>query len=127
MPLFIPWWTKRKGATQYKKLWKHFCSTTANLDVLITNHVLGICSCVGLLPSWVRGKIEVLASTRYMKWFLEKFQLLSNADAMDQKNQESQACAHLLLWSSFYAPQTRECDLQGLQELNGKYVGSTIL
>jgi hypothetical protein len=46
---------KKKRAIQYKKLRRHFCSTTTNCDLLITNHVLGISSCLGLLPAWVRG------------------------------------------------------------------------
>ncbi len=75
---------KKKRATQYKKLRKHFCSTTANADLLITNHVLCICSCIGLLPAWVRGEIEVSSSSRYMKWFLEKFHLPSNAETLEQ-------------------------------------------
>jgi hypothetical protein len=75
---------KKKRAAQYKKLWKLFCSTTANVDILLMNHVLGICSCLGLLPSWVQGEIEVLPSCCYIKWFLEKFKLPSSADTVEQ-------------------------------------------
>jgi hypothetical protein len=76
---------KKKRATQYKKLRKFFCSTTAKSDLLVTNHVLGICLCLGLLPSWVRDKIEVVPSSRFMQWFLlEKFKLPSNAETIEQ-------------------------------------------
>jgi hypothetical protein len=75
---------KKKRATQYKKLRKHFCSNTENCDLLVTNHVLGICSCIGLLPSWVRGEIEISASSRYMKWFSSKFDLPTGPDTLEQ-------------------------------------------
>jgi hypothetical protein len=42
---------KKKRVIEYKKLRQHFCSTTKNCDLLVTNHVLDICSCLGLLPS----------------------------------------------------------------------------
>ena len=75
---------KKRRAAQYKKLRKHFCSTTSNCDLLVNNHVLGICSCLGLLPSWVRGEIEVSPSSRYMQWFLGKFKLPATVDSMEQ-------------------------------------------
>jgi hypothetical protein len=76
---------KKKHATQYKKLQKHYCSTTTNnCNLLVTNHVLGICACLGMLPSWARGEIEISPSCHYMKWFLEKFNLPSSADTMEQ-------------------------------------------
>jgi hypothetical protein len=43
---------KKKRETQYKRLRKHFCSNTDNCDLLVTNYVLGICSCLGLLQSF---------------------------------------------------------------------------
>ena len=75
---------KKRRAMQYKKLRTRFCSTTANCDLLVTNHVLGICSCLGLLPAWVRGEIEVASSSRYMQWFLGKFKLKATVDSMEQ-------------------------------------------
>jgi hypothetical protein len=76
---------KKKRSIQYKKLRKHFCSTTPNVDLLITNHILGICSCLGLLPTWVRSEIEVSSTkSRYMKWFLEYFNLPSCPDTLEQ-------------------------------------------
>jgi hypothetical protein len=75
---------KKKRATQYKKLRKLYCSTTPNCDLLVTNHILGIGACLGLLPSWVRDEIEVSGSSRYMKWFLSKFDLPNGADTLDQ-------------------------------------------
>ncbi len=75
---------KKKRLAAYKKLRKHYCSTTTNADLLVTNIVLGISSCLGLLPSWVRGEIEVSPSCRYMKWFLSKFDLPSDADTVEQ-------------------------------------------
>ncbi len=75
---------KKRRAIQYKKLRKHFCSTTPNCDLLVTNHVLCICSCLGLLPSWVRGEVEVASSNRYMQWFLSRFKLPATADSMEQ-------------------------------------------
>jgi hypothetical protein len=75
---------KKKRAVQYRKLRIFFCSTTPNVDVLVTNHVLGICSCLGLLPSWVRGEVEVSPSSRYMQWFFEKFELPSSSDTVEQ-------------------------------------------
>jgi hypothetical protein len=75
---------KKKRATQYKKLRVHFCSNTKNADILVTNHVLCIASCLGLLPGWVRGEVEVGPSCRYMKWFRETFDLPSGADTTEQ-------------------------------------------
>lgn len=75
---------KKKRALQYKKLRKHFCSNTVNVDLLVTNHVLGICSCIGLLPAWVRNEIEVSSSSRYMRWFLGEFEIPSGPESLDQ-------------------------------------------
>jgi hypothetical protein len=75
---------KKKRALQYKKLRIHFCSSTENVGLLITNHVLGISSCLGLLPAWVRGEIELSPSNRSAKWFLEKFNLPSNIETVEQ-------------------------------------------
>jgi hypothetical protein len=52
--------------------------------LLIRNHVLGFCSCLGLLPSWLQDKIEVAASNRYMKWFLGEFNLPGTPYTMEQ-------------------------------------------
>jgi hypothetical protein len=84
---------KKKRATQYKKLRKHFCSTTAQCDLLVTNHVLGICSVLGLLPSWVRNEIEVSATSRYMKWFLTKYEIPTGSETVEQI---TEALKHLL-------------------------------
>jgi hypothetical protein len=75
---------KKNRVIEYKKLRQHFCSTTKNCDLLVTNHVLGICSCRGLLPSWVRGEIEVSPSSRYMQWFSSRFKLPTSSDSMEQ-------------------------------------------
>jgi hypothetical protein len=75
---------KKKRGIQYKKLRRHFCSTTMNVDLLVTNHVLGMCSCLGLLPSWVRTEIEVWSGSRYMQWFFGEFNLPTGPDSVDQ-------------------------------------------
>jgi hypothetical protein len=75
---------KKKRVIEYKKLRQHFCSTTKNCNLLVTNHILGICSCLGLLPSWVRGEIEVSPSSRYMQWFSSRFNLPTSRDSMEQ-------------------------------------------
>jgi hypothetical protein len=75
---------KKKRATQYKKLRSHFSSTTKNCDVLVTNHVLAICSCLGLLPAWVRREVEIPPSGRVMKYFIDTFDLESSPDTVDQ-------------------------------------------
>mgnify|MGYP000388264796 CR=1 FL=1 len=76
---------KKNRSIQYKKLRELFCSTTLNVDLLITNHILGICSCLGLLPTWVRSEIEVSATkSRYIQWFLEYFTLPSCPDTLEQ-------------------------------------------
>ena len=75
---------KKKRVNQYKKLRKHFCSTTPNCGLLVTNHVLGICSTLSLLPAWVQGEIEVSPSTWYMQWFSSKFGLSTSSDTMEE-------------------------------------------
>lgn len=75
---------QKEESSSVQEITKAFCSNTDNCDLLVTNHVLGICSCLGLLPSWVRGEIEVSATSRYMKWFLNRFNLPSGPDTMEQ-------------------------------------------
>jgi hypothetical protein len=55
-----------------------------NKELLVTNHVLGICSCLGLLPSWVQDEIKVSPSSRYMQWFSSRFKLPTSQDSMEQ-------------------------------------------
>jgi hypothetical protein len=43
-----------------------------------------MCSCLGLLPAWVRAEIEVSPPTRYMQWFTSKFGLSTSSETMEQ-------------------------------------------
>jgi hypothetical protein len=64
---------RKKRVIEYKKLQKHFLTTTENCDLLVANHVRHICSCLDLHPSWVQDEIEVSSSSRYMHCFSSKF------------------------------------------------------
>ena len=75
---------KKERKTQYKKLLAIFCSETPDCRVLTTNHMLAISSCLGLLPSWVRDKIEVSPTSRYMKWLAKGYNLTMTKETAQQ-------------------------------------------
>ena len=75
---------KKTRKLQYKKLLTMYCSETPDCKVLTTNHMLAISSCLGLLPSWVRDKIEVSSSSWYMKWLAEEYHLMMTKELVQQ-------------------------------------------
>ena len=65
--------TKRHSI--YKKSLNLIAKKIPNADVLIMNHSIAIMSSLGLLPKWFMQMALIDPSSKYMKWFADRYSL----------------------------------------------------
>ena len=74
------------GKTRYQSIHKSIQNILPDCGVLITNHIIGMLSIVGLLPEWVQHEIMFDNTTRSAKFLREMYSLKEGSTQAGYRN-----------------------------------------